>query len=141
LQQANTSLPHHKQCLLLFYSLKLNPQFSQTLQPTSHQTFFLLHSPQTLSSRTSLFQMVHSLSIFTPITFRPQTPHSLPPTLFSSSQQQCCTKFLSQISPFQPLKQPPMDKTVLSHPTVTSVSLWTSQVPTSGSFLSEEALS
>jgi len=107
----NTARSDHKQqCLLhllllpLFCSLKLNPQFSQTLQPTSPQTFFHLHSPQTLSSKTMLSQTGHNLSTFTLTSSQLQTPLYQPHTLFSSSPQHSCTKLLCRISPSLPLK-------------------------------------
>jgi len=130
----------HAQCLLLFSSLKLNPQFSQTLQPTSPQTFFHLHSPQTLFSKTLFFQTAHNLSTFTPTSSKPQRPHYLPHTLFSSSLQHSCTKLLCRISQSLPSKLFQMLRTMSSHPTVTLVSLWTFPPPTSGSFSQEEAL-
>ena len=83
-----------------------NSQSSQTLQPTSPQTLFHLHSPQTLSSKTLLFKMGHKLSTFTLTSSKPQTFHSQPHALFSSSPQQCCTRLLWQISLSLQLKQP-----------------------------------
>ena len=119
-----------QRCLLIFSSLKLNPQSSQTLQPTSPQTFFLLHSPLTLSFKTLLFQTGPKLSTFTLTSSKPQTLHSQPHTLFSSSPQHFCTNLLCQISQSLPLKHTQINKTVKSHHTVTSVSLWTFPPPT-----------